>query len=100
MKHFQIGGVPNYVRWCVGCKREAPCHHNRDACVSQHLFAFSMGWADDPMVIERMEGRTRMLALWVKEKFGLEPDSLQSIATQDDGRKETSNGTCPDPSEV
>ena len=44
---------------CVGCKREAPCHHNRDVCVSQHLFVFSIGWVDDPMVIERMEGRTK-----------------------------------------
>lgn len=41
-----------------------------------------------------------MLGSWVNEKFGLEPDSLQSIATQDDGGKETSNGACPDQSEV
>jgi hypothetical protein len=44
---------------CVGCKREDPCHHDRDVCVSQHLFVFSMGLADDPMVIERIEGRTK-----------------------------------------
>ena len=44
---------------CVGCKREDPCHRDRDACVSQHLFVLSMGWADDPIVIGRIEGRTK-----------------------------------------
>ena len=44
---------------CVGCKHGGPCHRNKDACVSQHLFVFSMGWADDQMVIERIEGRAK-----------------------------------------
>ena len=42
---------------CVGCKREAPCEHNIDLCISQHLFVWAIGWADDPTVIERIEGR-------------------------------------------
>ncbi len=42
---------------CVGCRREDPCPHDRDLCTSQHLFVWAVGWADDPTVIERIEGR-------------------------------------------
>ena len=43
--------------FCVGCKRDDHCWHNKDFCISQHLFVFAMRWADDPTVIERIEGR-------------------------------------------
>lgn len=45
------------VSFCIGCRRETACEHNKDLCISQHLFVFAMGWADDPTVIERIEGR-------------------------------------------
>jgi hypothetical protein len=44
-------------RLCIGCKREAYCEHNIDLCISQHLFVLAVGWAEDPTVIERIEGR-------------------------------------------
>jgi hypothetical protein len=44
-------------RFCVGCKRKEACPNDKDACVSQHLFVWAVGWADDPTVIERIEGR-------------------------------------------
>ena len=47
---------------CIGCKRGGPCYRNKDTCVSQHLFVFSMGWADDPMMIERIEGRAKEIS--------------------------------------
>jgi hypothetical protein len=42
---------------CIGCKREGQCEHNIDLCISQHLFVLAVGWAEDPTVIERIEGR-------------------------------------------
>jgi len=50
------------VSFCVGCKRDERCGLNRDLCISQHLFVWAIGWADDPTVIERMEGRVMEFA--------------------------------------
>ena len=44
-------------KFCVGCKRQAACPHDKDLCVSHGLFVFAVGWADDPTVMERIEGR-------------------------------------------
>lgn len=49
-------------KFCVGCRREVACSHDKDMCASQHLFVWAIGWADDPTVIERIEGRVMELA--------------------------------------
>jgi hypothetical protein len=43
--------------FCIGCKGSGECEHGKDACISKRLFVLVMGFADEPGMTDRIEGR-------------------------------------------
>jgi hypothetical protein len=53
--------LPSDAKFCVGCRRGEACLQRKDMWISKCLFVLTMGWADDPTVAERIEGRVLKL---------------------------------------
>jgi len=62
--------------FCIGCRRSGDCEHGKDAYISKQLFVLVMGFADEPGMTDRIEGRVFDL------RSGTERGGCTLIATE------------------